>query len=49
MTAETCRTFEVHIIFPTTMTRDQVIAGIAEIIPYADYQVVELGEGDPNE
>jgi hypothetical protein len=46
---ETVRTFEVHLVFPSTMTRDQVIAGIEEIIPYADYQVMELGEGDPNE
>lgn len=46
---ETMRTFEVHLVFPSTMTRDQVIASVEELMPYADYQVVELGEGDPNE
>ncbi len=47
--AEILRTFDVHIVFPSTMTKDQVIAGIEEIIPYADYQVIEIGECDPNE
>jgi hypothetical protein len=49
MNSDALHTYEVHLVFPSTMTIDQVIAGIEEMLPYADYQVVELGEGDPNE
>lgn len=37
--------FEVHLWFESSMTRDELIASIEEIMPGASYQVVIAGSG----
>ena len=41
--------YEVHLLFSSSMTRDEIIASIVEMLPDADYQVAILAPGDRDE